>query len=254
MGNMRAWILFIGLAIAACGSTSEPLLDTDVASGHADDPIVRDESSAANSELAVRRSARQSATGGDTRPPTAPRNLRVTAKTPNTISLTWDPSTDDSGSVIYVIRLDGGGYPFVIDWYRDTSITLSGLDAGTPFTITVTARDESRNFSAPSNTVIVTTDPRDTEAPTAPSGLRVTGITQTSVSLAWEPSTDNVAVVTYWIHLDGVIVRGTGETSFTFTGLTPATTYQFAVSAEDGGFPSSNRSSPSNTVTATTGR
>jgi chitinase len=231
--NMRktAWAL-VGFAVAytACESPSETVVDTDVAS------------------------TRAAADTPDTQPPTAPTNLHVTAQTPNTISLAWNASTDNSGSVIYVIRLQGGSYPFVIDWYRSTSITLGGLDAGTPFTITVTARDESANFSAPSNTVTVTTDPRDTEAPTAPSGLRVTGTTSTSVSLAWEPSTDNVAVVTYWIHVDGVIMRGTGETSFTYTGLAPATTYQFAVSAEDGAVPSSNRSSPSNTVTATTAR
>ena len=37
----------------------------------------------------------------------------------------------------------------------------------------------------------------DQTPPSQPTGLRVTAVTQTSVSLAWNPSTDNVGVMTY---------------------------------------------------------
>ncbi len=40
----------------------------------------------------------------------------------------------------------------------------------------------------------------DTEPPTVPGNLRSTGVTSSSVSLAWDPSTDNVGVVAYDVY------------------------------------------------------
>ena len=48
-----------------------------------------------------------------------------------------------------------------------------------------------------------TTTPADNHAPTAPTNLRVTGTTKTSVSLAWDPSTDNSGTFDYVIRQDG---------------------------------------------------
>ncbi|RPJ24006.1 MAG: hypothetical protein EHM33_19205, partial [Chloroflexi bacterium] len=39
----------------------------------------------------------------DRKPPTTPTNLRVTGLTPYSVSLAWNPSTDNSGSVTYTI-------------------------------------------------------------------------------------------------------------------------------------------------------
>ncbi|MFC8190400.1 PQQ-dependent sugar dehydrogenase [Cellulomonas sp. NPDC057328] len=43
----------------------------------------------------------------------------------------------------------------------------------------------------------------DTAAPTAPGGLRVTGLTCTAVTLAWTASTDDVGVTAYDVYHDG---------------------------------------------------
>jgi len=43
----------------------------------------------------------------------------------------------------------------------------------------------------------------DTNPPTAPTGLAVTGITQTGVSLTWNAATDNVGVTGYALYVNG---------------------------------------------------
>lgn len=69
-------------------------------------------------------------------------------------------------------------------------------------------------------------------APPAPTGLRATGTTGTSVALVWNAV--NGADL-YEVKRDGV-VTGTAEIPSTMqVGLTPATTYRFRVRAKDGG-------------------
>jgi chitinase len=41
-------------------------------------------------------------------PPTTPTNLRVTAVSPTSVSLAWNPSTDNSGSFFYVLSANTG--------------------------------------------------------------------------------------------------------------------------------------------------
>jgi len=95
--------------------------------------------------------------------------------------------------------------------------------------------------------------PPDTTPPTAPSGLTSTGKTDTSVSLSWTASTDNIGVTAYDVYSGSTIVKTvTGTplaTSTTITGLSPSTTYTFTVKARDA---AGNTSAASNTVSVTT--
>jgi hypothetical protein len=78
--------------------------------------------------------------------------------------------------------------------------------------------------------------PRDTVPPTAPTDLRAIEVTQTSVTLAWNRSTDNVGVREYaaWA-VDVPTVRvPPSQTSATLTSLRPNTTYVVKVQAWDG--------------------
>jgi FlaG/FlaF family flagellin (archaellin) len=69
-------------------------------------------------------------------------------------------------------------------------------------------------------------------APPAPTGLRATGTTGTSVALVWNAVS---GADLYEIKRDGV-VTGTAEIPSTMqVGLTPSTTYKFRVRAKDGG-------------------
>lgn len=91
----------------------------------------------------------------------------------------------------------------------------------------------------------------DTQAPTAPTNLTVTATTSSTVSLSWTASTDNVAVTSYQIYMNGVLKTSVSSTniSATITGLSASTSYPFYVIAKDAAV---NSSPASNTVNGST--
>ncbi|WP_246090609.1 glycosyl hydrolase family 18 protein [Nonomuraea deserti] len=89
----------------------------------------------------------------------------------------------------------------------------------------------------------------DTSAPSVPGNLRTTGVTDRSVSLAWNASTDNVGVTGYEVYRNGTLVATVTGTTHTDTGLSPETGYAYTVRARDA---AGNRSAAGNTVNATT--
>ncbi|MFC4633700.1 S8 family serine peptidase [Dokdonia ponticola] len=89
----------------------------------------------------------------------------------------------------------------------------------------------------------------DTQAPTVPTNLSVTGVTTSSVALAWTASTDNVAVTAYDVFQGANNLGEVTGTTANVTGLAEGTTYQFSVRAKDA---AGNVSANSNAVSATT--
>ncbi|TDP97898.1 proprotein convertase P-domain-containing protein [Labedaea rhizosphaerae] len=97
-------------------------------------------------------------TGGggstDTTPPSAPANVRVTATTSSSVSLSWDASTDDVGVTGYEVSPGGA--------VTGTSTTVTGLTPDTAYSFTVKARDAAGNRSAASTPVTARTQPGST--------------------------------------------------------------------------------------------
>ncbi|SNX65192.1 fibronectin type III domain protein [Streptomyces sp. TLI_55] len=89
----------------------------------------------------------------------------------------------------------------------------------------------------------------DTQAPTAPTSLRSTGKTSSTVSLAWNASTDNVGVTAYDIYSGSNQVLSVSGTTATVSGLSASTAYTFTVKARDA---AGNTSAASNAVSVTT--
>lgn len=92
----------------------------------------------------------------------------------------------------------------------------------------------------------------DTQAPTAATGLVVSGTTSSSISLTWNSSTDNVGVASYNVYMNGSLKTTVSSTSATISGLSSSTTYSFYVVAKDAaGNSSSNSSAVSGTTSGT---
>ena len=89
----------------------------------------------------------------------------------------------------------------------------------------------------------------DTQAPTVPQNLRVTGATTSSVSLAWDASTDNYGVLGYRVYRNGAQVGTTASATYNSTGLANDTTYSYQVDAYDG---APNYSAKSTSTSGTT--
>jgi chitodextrinase len=89
----------------------------------------------------------------------------------------------------------------------------------------------------------------DTQAPTAPGNLRTTGKTSSSISLAWDQSTDNVAVTGYDVYRNNSKIATVASTSYTDSNLSAGTTYSYYVKAKDA---AGNESAASSTINVTT--
>ncbi|MFG3144554.1 discoidin domain-containing protein [Streptomyces sp. NPDC048243] len=98
-------------------------------------------------------------TGGDTVPPTAPGNLRVTAVADTSVTLAWNASVDNVGVVGYRVRRFVGATatPVGTAAANATTFTVTGLIASTSYTFDVQALDAAGSVSAPSSQVMTTT-------------------------------------------------------------------------------------------------
>jgi hypothetical protein len=98
-------------------------------------------------------------------------------------------------------------------------------------------------------TVNLTGSTADTEAPSAPTNLAASNITQTTVDLSWTASTDNVGVTGYDVYKGSTLLGTVTGTTAQVTGLTANTSYSFSVKAKDD---AGNISVSSNVVNVTT--
>ena len=183
-------------------------------------------------------------TSSDSEAPTVPTNIVLSNISTTSIDVTWTASTDNVAVTKYEIFVDGNynGYT------TNTSYTISNLNSGTAYSISVLAKDIANNQSAQSAAVSESTL-TDTTAPSIPSNVNITNETGTSFKANWTASTDNSGVTGYDVYIDGSLHGTTANTSYNVTGLTASTTYSARISAKD---QANNTSSQSTAVSATT--
>lgn len=184
--------------------------------------------------------------------PDAASNVNAYALSNTSVQVEWDnnpaPVNNETAFEVYRSTTAGNNYTLVGKVATDiTSYTDHNLLANTRYYYIVRAINETGAAAATPEVSALTNS--DTEAPSVPQNLVATGTTRNSVSLAWDASTDDVAVDKYDIFINGVRSYTTSNTNFTVNGLTALTTYAFYIVAKD---KSGNKSEASNQVTATT--
>lgn len=169
----------------------------------------------------------------DTQAPTAPTNLASSAVTQNSFTLSWTASTDNVAVTGYDVYQDG--VKINAANITGTSYNVSSLTAATTYGYYVRAKDAAGNVSSNSSTLNVTTSSPDLTPPSEPTNLQSSIITQTSFTLKWTASTDNIAVAGYDVYRDGVKLNASLITTTTYnvSGLVTATTYSMTVKAKD---------------------
>ena len=199
---------------------------------------------------------------------------RGTSASPNYSGTVFEPIDEFKGDVARMILYFATRYESKLSSFKDNDILTNsafpGVEAWELAVLKewhtndpVSQREIDRNNAAytyqgnrnpfidqPEYVALIwgTTTP-DTEAPSTPTNLIVTGSTSSTISLSWTASTDNIMVATYDIYLDGTLKTSSATNSATVTGLNPSTTYTFYIKAKDA---AGNTSSQSNTVTGTT--
>ena len=182
----------------------------------------------------------------DTTAPNVPANLVATNVTQTSVELSWSASTDNTAVTGYDVYQND----IKIATVTSTNYNVTSLDIETAYNYAVTAFDAAGNISSQSTKVFITTLPiPDTQAPTAPSTLAASNITQTSLDLNWSASTDNVAVTGYDVYQDASIIASISTTNYSISNLIEGTTYNFSLVAKDD---AGNISTASNVINVTT--
>src|SRR6266480_1576712 len=189
----------------------------------------------------------------DTQPPTSPTNNHVTGVTETTVSLAWNKSTDNVGVTEYDVFKQGQQVMKVGG--TTLKATVTKLTPGTQYVFTIVARDQAGNSSQDSNEATSTTKAsNDKTPPSVPGNLHSTAQTSSTVTLAWNASTDNtggVGLAGYDVFQNGGAdpVASTDTPGATVGSLKANTSFTFTVQARD---LAGNRSAPSKAVTVKT--
>ena len=149
-----------------------------------------------------------------------------------TVTLSWQPSTDEEAVLGYNVYRD--------DQYLTTvsGTTYSGVnEQNESHSWYVVAFDIRRNYSARSESIMLPNPGRvnTTMAPTVPTGLAgevVPGGTSDTVTLTWVPSTDDQSVAGYNVYQNGQYIDTRFNTQYTGT-VEAGSTNSFSVVAFD---------------------
>ncbi|HVW82949.1 MAG TPA: fibronectin type III domain-containing protein, partial [Candidatus Paceibacterota bacterium] len=107
-----------------------------------------------------------------------------------------------AGVTSYAFSAAGSGYTKRVITLPDTDI-LEDRISGSPGAYSATAIDNDLWVMQIAAFKVGSGAP-DTTPPSVPANLHATGITNSSIALAWDPSTDNVGVAGYKLYRDGL--------------------------------------------------
>jgi chitodextrinase len=172
--------------------------------------------------------------------PAAVSEVEVSAADASSVTIEWPPSRDSWMVAGYGVFVDAAQVatlkPERVHRWRNKdsySYTVRGLSCGRGYTIGVDAFDRGDDHSEVTSTTVSTSACADSAAPSVPSGVRQVATTETSVVLAWTPSTDNVGVVAYGLYDSGLRVSTVNEASATVVDLACGKTYLLGIDAAD---------------------
>ena len=162
--------------------------------------------------------------------PAAPTNLTATAISPTQVSLSWTAATAGSSPITgYDVFRDG---TLISGGITSTSFSDSGLLGSTTYSYTVTAID-ANNLASPASVAATATTP----APIPPSSvtnLTATAVSSSQTSLTWTAATPGSSPIAgYQVARDGTVVATVNGTSYTDTGLSANTEYDYTVTTVD---------------------
>jgi endo-1,4-beta-D-glucanase Y len=148
-----------------------------------------------------------------------------------------------------VVVATAASFPSTTNWDTWATRTVTATLAAGANTVRATATTANGGPNVDKLTVTGGSGGGDTEPPTVPGNLRSTGVTSSSVSLAWDAATDNVGVTGYDVYNGSSLATTVSGTTATVGGLAASTAYTFTVRAHDA---AGNTSAASAPVTATT--
>ena len=154
--------------------------------------------------------------------PAAVDNLRVDAAMATVVHLSWDASATGGTPTGYSVA---GGGTAVVD---GTRARITGLDAGTAYTFSVTAANDAGSSPV---AAVAATAPVDDDLPGAVGDLRAVAVDSTAARLAWAAPYTGGSPTSYAVAGGGTAtVSGTAAS---IAGLTDGGSYTFYVTGSN---------------------
>ena len=169
----------------------------------------------------------------------------TTSSTTNSITINVSATNGDGGVTKYMYSRDSGS-----NWYESTSssYTFSNLTSNTTFYVQVKVVDNNGRESAVSNTTIKTQYLNPVV-----NSVSASNITSNSVRLTVSTTAGSNSVTTYYYsNNNGSSYVSSTSNTYTFSGLSAGTTYNFRVYVVDsGGIKSNERTTSATTLKPT---
>ncbi len=184
----------------------------------------------------------------DSQKPTTPTNLKVREIGTNSLKISWDASTDNSGIKKYIIlRQNSVGSTTQLIPSPSTAVNYEdlGLLPNNKYTYSVIAEDAAGNRSDASNSVEATTSDiicQDTTAPKKPNGFRVSERRSNGFVFEWNKAEDDEncasGIAKYRLYIvgdDGELVKdfSSSASSGALNTLLQRMDYEFYLTAVD---------------------
>ncbi|HVL48737.1 MAG TPA: PKD domain-containing protein [Candidatus Thermoplasmatota archaeon] len=175
--------------------------------------------------------------------PTAPQNLQTLAGK-GAVALGWSPpASNGNGAINYRVFRDGALIQTVAGastQYLDSDPTLVPFRTYTYEVAAVNSAGQGPKSNAAQATPL---ERSGGNPPSAPTNLRATATTPTSIALAWDAATDDFGVKQYEVFrgnasvtpATGVFIGSTASLAIADAELVPGTTYHYVVRAVDTG-------------------
>ena len=172
----------------------------------------------------------------DTTPPSVPSSLASPSQTVNSITLTWAAATDpvySPSTLTYSVYRNGALVGATAKGV--TTLTDTGLAAGTTYSYTVTASDPAGNTSGTSAAFTQATAKLRCSKPPAPSSLIAKVTSAVSVNLSWNAvslsAPSGCKIKHYVVERDGATIATPTTINYSDTSVAANTKYSYNILA-----------------------
>lgn len=146
----------------------------------------------------------------------------------HSVTLNWNPASGDDADQVAVYQILRNGQATAQS--ATTSSLISGLTPETEYSFSVDAVDSNGKVLASTHLLQVTTEAVPLP-PLAPSNLVASDITWSSAHLHWQAPGSGPQPVNYNVYRNNQVIATVSANSFTDSGLTPETQYNYLVTS-----------------------
>jgi hypothetical protein len=183
----------------------------------------------------------------DTTAPVFDLSFDIDALSSSSLGATWQ-SSDNTGvtsQTVYWRPTSGGSWSSASVSASAQAYTISGLNSSTSYDAYCVACDAAGNCTTSNTSTASTTEFQDTSPPTFPNdefAIDHGATTSSSIKMDWAAASDNVGVTSYKVYRSAaggggnytvIATLGNNVLTYTNTGLSSGTTYNYFIEATD---------------------